>query len=56
MNGREADELLVAELLQARDAVRCAAIPSHFDFGLTLGMRIRLDVNSISASWPEVSG
>src|SRR5689334_2291851 len=37
MNRREANEKLVAELLQARDAGRLAANPSHFGFDLTLG-------------------
>ncbi len=37
MNRREANEKLVAELLQARDAVRLAANPSHCGFDLPLG-------------------
>jgi 2-oxo-3-hexenedioate decarboxylase len=37
MNRREANQRLVEELLQARDAVRLALNPSHFGFGLTLG-------------------
>ncbi len=37
MNRREANEQLAAELLQARDAVRLAANPSHFGLDLTLG-------------------
>src|SRR5262249_5466638 len=37
MNRREADQRLVEELLQARDAVRLTLNPSHFGFGLTLG-------------------
>ncbi len=37
MNRREANERLVAELLQARDAVRRTLNPSHFGFDLTLG-------------------
>jgi 2-keto-4-pentenoate hydratase len=37
MNRREANEQFVAELLQARDAVRIAPNPSHFGFDLTLG-------------------
>jgi 2-keto-4-pentenoate hydratase len=37
MNRREANERLVEELLQARDATRLAPNPSHFGFDLTLG-------------------
>jgi 2-oxo-3-hexenedioate decarboxylase len=37
MNRREANERNVAELLQARDAVRRTLNPSHFGFDLTLG-------------------
>ena len=37
MNRREANEQLAAQLLQARDAVRLAANPSHFGFDLTVG-------------------
>ena len=36
MNRREANEWLVVELLQARDAARLAPNPSHFGFDLTL--------------------
>ena len=42
MNRREANEQLVAELLQARDAVRLAANPSHFGFDLTLGQAYQI--------------
>lgn len=37
MNRREANERLVAELMQARDAARLATNPSHSGFELTLG-------------------
>jgi 2-oxo-3-hexenedioate decarboxylase len=37
MNRRESNDVLVEELLQARDGVRLAANPSHFGFDLTLG-------------------
>jgi 2-oxo-3-hexenedioate decarboxylase len=37
MNRREANERLVAELLQARDTVRLTANPTHFGFDLPLG-------------------
>ena len=51
MNRRMANEQCAAELLQARDAVRVVANPSHIGFDLSLGRATRLDACSTNASW-----